>query len=141
MMSDPRGERGVGKDQKVKRRAEKKDVDAFLVTYGPRIRSLASRLRKLVQEIEPAALEQIDVPAKLLAYGLSATYRGTICVIMPYASWVNLGFPLGVELPDPAGLLSGTGKRARHVKVRQAQDVDAPALRALLKAAVKATPR
>ena len=119
----------------------KKDVDAFLAPYGAPIRSLALRLRKLVQEIEPTALEQIDVPAKMLAYGYSATYTGTLCVIMPYSGWVNLGFPRGVELPDPAGLLRGTGKRARHVKVREGRDVDAPALRALLKAAVKSTPR
>lgn len=72
--------------------------------------------------------------------GFFATYGGTICVIMPYAGWVDLGLPRGVDLPDPAGLLTGTGVRARHVKVRQARDVDAPALRALLKAAVKATP-
>jgi hypothetical protein len=120
---------------------EKKDVDAFLASYEAPIRSLALRLRKLVREVEPTALEQIDKPAKLLAYGYSATYGGTICVIMPYPGWVNLGFPRGVDLPDPTGLLTGTGKRARHVKVRQARDVDAPALRALLKAAVKATPR
>lgn len=130
-MGEPKGERRVGK----------KEVDAFLAPYEAPIRSLTLRLRKLVRDIEPTALEQIDAPAQLLAYGYSATYGGTICVIMPHRGWVNLGFPRGVDLPDPAGLLTGTGKRARHVKVREAREVDAPALRALLRAAVKATPR
>jgi hypothetical protein len=42
----------------------------------------------------------------------------------------------GAELPDPAGLLAGTGKRARHVKLRQMEDVEDPALRDLLDAAL-----
>ena len=76
MMSDLQGERGVvGKSCRV----GVKDVDACLASYGAPIRSLALRLLKLVQDVEPTALEQIDGPAKLLAYGFSATYGGTIC--------------------------------------------------------------
>jgi hypothetical protein len=44
--------------------------------------------------------------------------------------------PRGTELPDPAGLLAGTGKRARHVKIRDIGEVEALALDALLEAAV-----
>ena len=42
----------------------------------------------------------------------------------------------GAELPDPLGLLAGTGKRARHVKIQQSGDVDRAGVRALLEAAV-----
>jgi hypothetical protein len=38
-------------------------------------------------------------------------------------------------LADPAGLLEGTGKRMRHVKIRPGLDLDAPALEALIGAA------
>jgi hypothetical protein len=31
---------------------------------------------------------------------------------------VNVGFFYGAELPDPMGVLEGTGRRMRHVKVR-----------------------
>src|ERR1700744_4257280 len=34
---------------------------------------------------------------------------------------VNFGFFQGASLDDPAGLLAGTGKRMRHVKVRSGQ--------------------
>jgi hypothetical protein len=45
---------------------------------------------------------------------------------------VNVGFFLGAELEDPAGLLEGSGKRMRHVKVRPGADLDAAALGALI---------
>jgi hypothetical protein len=41
---------------------------------------------------------------------------------------VNLGFNYGAELPDPAGLLEGTGKLFRHVKLRSAGQLDDPRL-------------
>src|SRR5688572_2624511 len=35
-----------------------------------------------------------------------------------FKAHVNVGFFHGARLPDPAGLLQGTGKRMRHVKIR-----------------------
>ena len=52
-----------------------------------------------------------------------------------FTAHVNVGFFRGAELPDPSGLLEGTGKRMRHVKLRPAGAVDATALRTLIKAA------
>jgi len=48
---------------------------------------------------------------------------------------VNVGFYFGAELDDPAGLMEGSGKRMRHVKIRWGQPVDAEALGALIAAA------
>jgi hypothetical protein len=59
-----------------------------------------------------------------------------ICVIMPLKAAVNFGLPRGAELPDPDGLLEGTGKRARHVKVANVAQAGAHGLRALLKASI-----
>ena len=52
-----------------------------------------------------------------------------------FTKHVNVGFFNGANLPDPAGLLEGTGKRMRHVKLRPQTPVDAPALRELIVAA------
>ena len=43
-------------------------------------------------------------------------------------NWINVGFFRGAELPDPHGLLEGTGKFMRHVKLRPEGEVDAAAL-------------
>jgi hypothetical protein len=48
---------------------------------------------------------------------------------------VNVGFFRGAELADPDGLLEGTGKFMRHVKLRPGQRVDDAALRRLIHAA------
>ena len=66
----------------------------------------------------------------------------TVCVedapfayVGVFTNHVNVGFFHGASLPDPAGLLEGTGKYMRHVKVKPGHDVDTPALEALITAA------
>jgi hypothetical protein len=48
---------------------------------------------------------------------------------------VNVGFFHGAMLDDPAGLLEGTGKRMRHVKLRPRLQIDETALSELIDAA------
>ena len=49
-----------------------------------------------------------------------------------FSAHVNVGFFRGAQLTDPVGLLEGTGKYMRHVKLRPDSDVDAKALKALV---------
>jgi hypothetical protein len=49
-----------------------------------------------------------------------------------FKAHVNIGFFRGAELVDPDGLLEGTGKFMRHVKLRPDQQVDAAALKRLV---------
>ena len=49
-----------------------------------------------------------------------------------FRAHVNVGFFRGAELADPAGLLVGTGKLMRHVKLRPGQPVDDAAVAALI---------
>jgi hypothetical protein len=101
------------------------------------VREIAARTRALVMVALPGATEQVDPPSRITAYGYNRTYKGLICAIAPQKEYVNLMFSRGAELPDPSGLLAGTGKRARHVKLKSPDDVTAPALRALLDDAVR----
>jgi hypothetical protein len=48
---------------------------------------------------------------------------------------VNVGFFRGAELDDPRGVLQGSGKRMRHVKVDSRGDLDTVALVSLIRAA------
>jgi hypothetical protein len=52
-----------------------------------------------------------------------------------FTAHANVGFFRGAELPDPCGLLQGTGKNMRHVKLRPERGINAVALRALIEAA------
>ena len=50
---------------------------------------------------------------------------------------VNVGFFRGAELADPHGLLEGTGKYMRHVKLRPESHIDVVAITALIDAAYR----
>ncbi len=52
-----------------------------------------------------------------------------------FTAHVNVGFFRGAELPDPDGLLEGTGKFMRHVKLGPEAEVDVSALLKLISAA------
>ncbi len=49
-----------------------------------------------------------------------------------FRAHVNVGFFRGTELPDPAGLMEGTGKLMRHVKLSPERQVDTAALEKLI---------
>jgi hypothetical protein len=52
-----------------------------------------------------------------------------------FKSHVNVGFFYGAVLEDPAGLLEGSGKRMRHVKLKPGSELNTAALSDLIDAA------
>ena len=63
--------------------------------------------------------------------------NGDVCYVSAHARHVDLGFYRGAELSDPAGLLEGTGKGMRHVKLAIGEPLPAAALTSLVRAAIK----
>ncbi|RZT95098.1 DUF1801 domain-containing protein [Rivibacter subsaxonicus] len=68
----------------------------------------------------------------------------TVCVgdapfayVGAFGAHVNVGFFHGAALPDPAGLLEGSGKHMRHVKLRPGLALDGSSLEALVDAAYR----
>jgi hypothetical protein len=113
------------------------ELEQFLTPYSPMMQELALKLRTLICEVMPDTIEQLDTPAHLIGYGLDRTYKGLICGITLHKAHINLMFARGTELPDPEGLLVGTGKRARHVTIQQEADLERPGVRRLLVAALQ----
>ncbi len=52
-----------------------------------------------------------------------------------FTAHVNVGLFRGAELADPAGLLAGTGRFMRHVKLRPGRPLDSKALKTLIETA------
>ncbi len=98
---------------------------------------IAIALRELVGEIDPEAVEVPRPGDRAATYGIGPKKMSeAYAYIMPQKDRVNLGFLYGVDLPDPDGLLEGTGKKLRHVKVYDMATAESPAIRALLEASL-----
>jgi hypothetical protein len=101
------------------------------------MRPIATRLREIAFEVDPGAVEVVRLGDRAATYGLGLKKMSQgYSYILPHQNWVNLGFYKGVDLPDPDGLLEGTGKKLRHVKVRSVEDAEKPEIRILMEEAL-----
>ena len=65
----------------------------------------------------------------------ACVHDAAFAYVNAFKAHVNVGFFRGAEIADPVGLLEGTGKFMRHVKLAPQWDVDAAALRMLIETA------
>jgi hypothetical protein len=111
------------------------EFDDLLSSYHPDIQAIARRMRALIFDVAHDVSEHVYPVLKVIRYGLEGNkMAGLVFFLMPHKERVNLGFNHGTSLPDPKGLLEGTGKNLRHVKLGDEAAVSNPALRELLKA-------
>ena len=107
--------------------------DELMDIAEPGMRPIVERLREIVVEVDPDTVEVVRLGDRAATYGVGPKKMSEgYAYILPHKNWVNLGFYKGAELPDPAGLMEGTGKMLRHVKVRSVQDAERPEIRTLI---------
>jgi hypothetical protein len=94
--------------------------DEVLASHTPEVQAAAHALEAIIRGEAPDVVVQFDPGNGLLAFGRSMKMRDLLFALIPHAGWVNLQVADGALLPNPDGLIEGTGKRIRHVKVRSA---------------------
>jgi len=114
----------------------KSEFEIFIKDYPEPVQMIAAHLRKLILSELPDNKEMVDVPSKIIAYGASAKYADLVCAIAPYTGHVNLMFSRGASMPDPDGILKGTGKKARHIRVEEMTEEMGESIRKYLRSAV-----
>lgn len=107
-------------------------IDKYLERKPEELGKVAQDLRRLMKKAVPGCKETVN-PWKMPTF----ESNGPMCYFSIGARHVTFGFLRGTSLPDPAGLLEGTGKNLRHVKLRGSSDVKNPALRRLVEAAAQ----
>jgi hypothetical protein len=112
----------------------KDEIERLLAAKDPGVAGLARRMCELILDSYPDAVVSID--RNDIGFGRGSGYKGLAFTVSPHRSHVTLGIAGGATLPDPAGLMEGSGKVHRHVKIRQNSDLDRWELRALIAAAV-----
>lgn len=107
-------------------------IDKAARATDPKLQEIVGGLRELVREVVPEAAETVN-PWGIPTFELD----GPICYFMVAKKHVTFGFPRGTSLTDPHGLLEGTGKDMRHVKLRNVEDLRREGLRELVEEAVR----
>ncbi|CAM5618761.1 hypothetical protein SSPIM334S_02740 [Streptomyces spiroverticillatus] len=106
--------------------------DVVVGAASEEVAGIARRAREVVRGVMPDAVEEVDEGARLLGFTFApGTYKGLVVGLVLHARHVNLMFAEGAAL-DGGGLLEGTGKKARHIKLRAAEDAADPRIAALL---------
>ena len=107
-------------------------AEEFLLQYDEPVCGTALQLRKIILANLPAVIEQVDLPAKMIAYCYGQKYVEMICTIIPSKKGIKLGFYKGNELPDPDKMLEGNGKISRHVVIMPGEKINSAAIKKLL---------
>lgn len=96
-------------------------IDKFSVEVATLARSILTKMRKRL----PGAIELVYDNYNALAIGFAKGERTSDAPfsIALYPRWVSLFFLQGATLPDPAGILKGSGNVVRHIVLSSAEDI------------------
>lgn len=122
-----------------KRKSSTTTVDSVLDEHTPHVREIVERLRAIIREAVPEAVESANAVWHSLSY--KHPESGYFCGIFPQANRVDVAFEFGVLLPDPEGVLEGAGKQVRYLRWRDERDLRVEAFRRLLIEAINLPPQ
>lgn len=118
--------------------SDEPEAIALLTQYPEPWSGRALDLRRWLLERLPGITEQVDMPARMVAYCYGQKYDELVCTIIPSQKGLKLGFNKGADLPDPAGLLQGSGKVSRYVVIKDIAVLQQPELDVLVAEALSA---
>ena len=111
--------------------------DDILVKAAPELRLVCESLRSRIASLHRDFVEVVWPRPKIASFGVGPKKMSEhYAYIAVHRSHVNLGFYHSASLADPSGLLEGTGKKLRHVKLRDVSAAKNPALAVLLREAI-----
>ncbi len=94
-------------------------LDSFLAKYSPDVEAFARRALAKMRKLVPGAIEMVYDNFNWLVIGFSPSERPSeaiFSVVLPPGA-VTLCFLQGAGLPDPAGLLRGSGNVVRNIRL------------------------
>jgi hypothetical protein len=111
--------------------------EAILAGASEDVRSVCVALRRLITSSHEDFVEVVWPRFRIASFGVGPKKMTEhYAYIAAHRSHVNLGFYRGASLDDPQGLLEGSGKNLRHIKIVGTAAVKGPAVKALLRRAI-----
>ncbi|HET6169387.1 MAG TPA: DUF1801 domain-containing protein [Terracidiphilus sp.] len=105
-------------------------IDAWMQEHAGELGAIAHRWFDVMRQCGDEVRELLHDGCPVACLG-----NAPFAYVNVFRAHVNVGFFQGASLPDPVGLLQGTGKRMRHVTLRPETAADDAALRRLIDAA------
>ena len=109
----------------------KKTTETWIASLQPPLRPIAESLRRLILDTDPELSESIKWGNPTFERG------GKVCYLAATKAYVSLGFFNGAALTDSEGVIEGTGKKMRHLKVRVLSDIRGELLSSWVRQAVE----
>jgi len=105
----------------------------------PEIARLTKAVLGKMRRQLPGSAELIYDKKNSLVIGFCSADRASNVInsIATYSKWINLYFFEGDSLPDPEGLLKGSGTMVRSIRLTDAAELDRPAVKALISLAAE----
>ena len=115
-------------------------IEARIADAGDwRVETLA-RVRALIRKADPDVVEEVKwrKPSNGMRGVPVWSHAGILCTGETYKAVVKLTFAKGASLPDPSGLFNASleGNTRRAIDIREGDEIDEKALKALIRAAV-----
>jgi hypothetical protein len=114
-----------------------KQLTGFIDKFAPKHQALIRATRKALRKRFPAANELAYDNYNFFALGYCSTERPSDCVVLiaAAANGVGLSFYYGATLPDPHGILLGSGNQNRFIRIESAEIIARPEVEKLIAAA------
>jgi hypothetical protein len=112
----------------------KRQLAMILSGLPPAMEKLTRAVLPKIRSRLPGAVELVYDKKNSLVIGFCSDERASNVInsIAVYRNWINLYFFEGHTLPDPEGLLQGSGSTVRSIRITAASDLDTPAVKALI---------
>jgi len=113
-------------------------LKSFVAKFEPKHQTLIRAVRRSLRRRFPTATELVYDNYNFFVIGYSASERSSDCVVSlaAAANGVGLSFYYGATLPDPDGILLGSGTQNRFVRLPSAATLAEPAVEKLIRAAL-----
>jgi hypothetical protein len=116
-----------------------KQMAGFLAKFDPAMAKQIKSCRAALRKRFPTAIELVYDNYNFFVIGYCSTERSSDCIVSlaANAKGVGLSFYWGATLPDPHGILQGSGNQNRFIRLESAATLAKPEVRELIDAAVR----
>ena len=113
--------------------------ELFLAGYPAEIRDLVERLRDVIREATPEAIERVRTGWRIIGYDVPVGRRPRyFAFVAPEPEHVHIGYEYGIWMTDPDGILRGAHLDLKKVRFVTYEPGDAIPTETLVRYTVEA---